>query len=77
MYRNGVPADSIEDVTWVKSSLSDGIGGNCVEIARLEEGHVAFRHSKDPHGPALVYSPGEWKAFLTSAKDGEFDGMTV
>ncbi|MFC9856273.1 MULTISPECIES: DUF397 domain-containing protein [unclassified Streptomyces] len=77
MYDNGVSADAITGVTWVKSSLSDGIGGNCVEIARLTEGHVALRNSRDTSGPALVYTSGEWNAFLQSAKDGEFDGMTV
>ncbi|MEV7845010.1 MULTISPECIES: DUF397 domain-containing protein [Streptomyces] len=77
MYSNGVPADSITNVTWVKATASDGIGGNCVEIARLEEGHVALRNSRDTSGPALVYNSAEWKAFLAGAKSGEFDGMTV
>ncbi|ALC26229.1 DUF397 domain-containing protein [Streptomyces bacillaris] len=77
MYKNGVSADSIQGVTWVKSSLSDGIGGNCVEIAKLGEGHVALRNSRDASGPALVYTPGEWEAFVQGAKNGEFDGMTV
>ncbi|MFB7778139.1 DUF397 domain-containing protein [Streptomyces bauhiniae] len=77
MYDNGVSADSITGVSWVKSSLSDGIGGNCVEIARLDESHVALRNSRDISGPALVYTPGEWNAFLQAAKNGEFDGMTV
>ncbi|MFF9346627.1 DUF397 domain-containing protein [Streptomyces sp. NPDC014734] len=77
MYSNGVSANLITGVTWVKSSLSDGIGGNCVEIARLAEGHVALRNSRDTCGPALVYNSGEWEAFLQGAKDGEFDSMTV
>ncbi|MFD8847578.1 DUF397 domain-containing protein [Streptomyces sp. NPDC059604] len=77
MYSNGVSANVITGVTWVKSSLSDGIGANCVEIARLGEGYVALRNSRDADGPALVYNSGEWKAFLQGAKDGEFDGMTV
>jgi hypothetical protein len=24
-------------------------------------------------GPKLVFTPGEWRAFLDGAKDGEFD----
>lgn len=77
MYRNGVSADSIRGATWVKATASDGIGGNCVEIAQLTEGHVALRNSRDTSGPALVYNAGEWEAFLKGAKGGEFDGMTV
>jgi hypothetical protein len=31
------------------------------------------RDSKNPTGPALIFTPGEWDAFLAGAKDGEFD----
>ncbi len=34
---------------------------------------VALRDSKDPTGPVLIFTPGEWAAFLAGAKDGEFD----
>ncbi|WP_308016135.1 DUF397 domain-containing protein [Nonomuraea aurantiaca] len=33
---------------------------------------MAIRDSKDPHGPALIFTSGEWAAFLAGAKDGEF-----
>jgi hypothetical protein len=34
-----------------------------------------MRNSRDPHGPALVYTPAEIAAFLAGAKEGEFDHL--
>jgi Domain of unknown function (DUF397) len=58
---------------WRKSSYSSGNGGQCVEVARNLPEVVAVRDSKDPDGPALVLTPGQWRAFLSGARDGEFD----
>lgn len=58
---------------WRKSTRSDGNGGNCVEVARNLPGIVAVRDSKNPTGPALIFTPAEWEAFLGGTKDGEFD----
>lgn len=57
--------------TWRKSSRS-GAGGNCVEWADLG-GAVAVRDSKNPTGPVLVFTPGEWAAFVEGVKHGEAD----
>ena len=62
---------------WVKSSYSGPTGGNCVELAHLPGGRVAVRHSRAPGGPALVFTPAEWDAFLAGARDGEFDRPAV
>ena len=59
---------------WVKSSLSFS-NGACVEVADLSDGRVGVRHSKDPSGPVLRFTPAEWHAFLTGAQAGEFDGF--
>ncbi|MCB5906512.1 DUF397 domain-containing protein [Streptomyces pinistramenti] len=75
-YGNGVAADSIERAGWVKAKASDP-SGNCVEIARLDGGEVAFRNSRFPGGPALVFTRSEMAAFLDGARKGEFDRMTV
>ncbi|MFI7100888.1 DUF397 domain-containing protein [Streptomyces sp. NPDC050161] len=75
-YGNGVAADSIEAAAWVKAEASDPVG-NCVEIARLDGGEVAFRNSRFPGGPALVFTRSEMAAFLDGARKGEFDRMTV
>ncbi|GAA3798085.1 DUF397 domain-containing protein [Streptomyces coacervatus] len=69
---NGVPADSLHDVTWLKSRHSTA-DGNCVEVALLAGGSVAVRNSRDPQGPALVYTRAEIAAFIAGVKDGEFD----
>ena len=55
---------------WRKSSYSSG-NGQCVEIAFVGEA-VAMRDSKDPTGPALVFTPGEFSAFVRGVHDGEF-----
>ena len=49
---------------WRKSSRSSSEGQNCVEIATNLPGILAVRDSKDPDGPKLVFTSGEWAAFL-------------
>lgn len=58
---------------WKKSSLSGGSGGNCVEVAGNLPGAVAVRDSKNPSGPILVFTAGEWDVFLGAVKSGHFD----
>jgi len=73
--RNGMSAAELTEATgaqWVKSRRSGPTGGNCVEVAFLGDGQVAVRNSRHPGGPALVFSPQEWDAFVGGAKDGEF-----
>ena len=57
---------------WVKSSLSFS-NSNCVEVAGLPDGEVGVRHSKNPEGMVLRFTPGEWSAFLGGVRNGEFD----
>jgi Domain of unknown function (DUF397) len=58
---------------WFKSSFSNG-QNNCVEVARLGDGHVGLRDSKDNGtGPVHVFTQGAWQAFIAGAKDGQFD----
>ena len=38
---------------------------------------VAVRNSRDPNGPALVYTRGEIAAFLGGVLDGEFDDLLI
>lgn len=60
---------------WRKSSRSGGTGGgggSCVEVAGNLSGAVAVRDSKDREGPALVFAPGEWRAFLGGVAGGDF-----
>ena len=71
---NGVPAGELEGVRWQKSSASNP-SGNCVELAKLPDGAIAVRNSRDPSGPALIYTRAEMAAFLGGAKDGDFDNL--
>jgi hypothetical protein len=59
------------DLYWFKSSAS--AAGNCVEVAHLPGDRVAVRDSKDRAKEPHVYTRPEWEAFLTGAKNGEFD----
>lgn len=62
----------LSPATWFKSSYSGPNSDNCVEIAHVD-GLTAVRDSKDRSQPALVFTPGEWAAFVAGVKDGEFD----
>ncbi|MET8255082.1 DUF397 domain-containing protein [Micromonospora sp. NPDC005197] len=50
--------------TWRKSTRSGSSGGDCVEVADNLPGIVGVRDSKDPDGPALVFGPASWRAFV-------------
>jgi hypothetical protein len=64
---------NLQKALWRKSTRSGPWTDNCVEVAFVN-GAVAVRDSKDPTGPVLVFTPGEWGAFVGGAKAGEFDG---
>ena len=59
---------------WFKSSRSSG-NGQCVEVNHDVDGRgsIGVRDSKNRSGPVLVFTRGEWLAFLAGAKDDEFD----
>jgi hypothetical protein len=59
------------DVTWRTSGRSSGEQA-CVEVA-VVPGQVGVRDSKDRSGPALVFTPSAWRAFVGDLQRGEFD----
>jgi hypothetical protein len=65
--------------TWVKSTYSNGDGGNCVEWAPscAASGVVPVRDSKDPAGPALSFTREAWTAFVAAVAGGRLGGATA
>ncbi|MFE9852835.1 DUF397 domain-containing protein [Streptomyces sp. NPDC005576] len=54
----------LSNVTWRKSTFSDGGGTNCIEVADNVPGLVPVRDSKNPTGPTLAITAPAWTAFL-------------
>ena len=74
---NGMPVSALPPLRWQKSRRSNP-SGNCVEMAELPGGGgIAVRNSRDPHGPALIYTLDEIAAFLAGARDGDFDNLVA
>jgi Domain of unknown function (DUF397) len=68
-YSSGNGGNCVEvGANWQRSSFSGANGGNCVEVASDGPGVVAVRDSKDPDGPALVFTPADWSAFISGLK---------
>jgi len=67
----------LDGAEWRKSSRSNG-QSNCVETAFLADGNVALRDSKDQGaGPVMIFTAGEWDAFVGGVLDGEFHRPTL
>lgn len=56
---------------WRKSSHSSA-NAACVEVTRNLPGMVAVRDSKNPVGPKLIFSPTDWRTFVSGVKAGDF-----
>ncbi len=61
----------LSKANWFKSSRSGG-AKECVEVAFLGDGLTGVRDSKNPSGPALVFSESEWDAFVDTAVSGHW-----
>jgi hypothetical protein len=64
------PHIDLSRAAWRKSTYSNN-GGACVEVATNLPGVVAIRDSKDPAGPALIFSTDSWQAFIHGMKAQE------
>ncbi|GHE87268.1 MULTISPECIES: DUF397 domain-containing protein [Actinomycetes] len=62
----------LSGVAWRKSSRSQNGSANCVEVANLS-GVTGVRDSKNPSGPALVFAPAAFTAFIGAVKTGRLD----
>ncbi|MQY19041.1 DUF397 domain-containing protein [Nocardia macrotermitis] len=63
---------NLSDALWFKSSYS-GPDRDCVEAAFLDGNMVGVRDSKNPTGPALIFSPIEWDTFTAGVQAGRFE----
>ena len=71
---NGMPAADLEGAVWRKSRRSNSQGA-CVEMSRIDGETIAVRNSRDPEGPALVYSRDAIATLISSLRNGEFDSL--
>lgn len=61
----------LRELRWRKASSSSQQGGNCIEVAALDEGGHAVRDSKRPEGAMLFFTSGQWRAFVSGVKGGD------
>lgn len=66
---------ALNGARWRRSSHSTG-ANNCVEAAAVANGRLAVRDSKAAEGPALLFRPAAWAAFVAGVKRGEFQGRS-
>ena len=64
---NGIPANRLTAARWRKAQRSNPTG-SCVELAELPDSRVAMRNSRNPSGPALIFSRAAIAAFLATAR---------
>lgn len=58
-----------ETTDWIKSSYSDGTGGQCLEWrAYAHSGGVPVRDSKDTTRTPLTFSSDTWTAFIEGVR---------
>jgi Domain of unknown function (DUF397) len=63
---------SPSNLFWRKSSYS-AANGDCVEVARLADGHIGVRDSRNIVLPALRFTPTRWQTFVGELKRGRPD----
>jgi len=54
-----------KDCAWLRDPF-------CVEVAQ-KDNLIGVRDSKNPDGPVLAYTLGEWRVFLAAVRNGEFN----
>lgn len=62
---NAISVDS--PLVWVRSSYSNGAGGECVECA-LQADRTYLRDSKDVEGPVITVGLDAWASFTGAVR---------
>ncbi|MFC8670012.1 DUF397 domain-containing protein [Streptomyces sp. NPDC057199] len=65
MNRPTLPRCNPDELAWWKASTSSE-NGACVEVARVPEGWVAVRDSKDRARGLTMVTSSAWSSFITS-----------
>src|SRR5262249_25257416 len=73
---NGMSAAELSGAMWRKSSISNSQGA-CVELAEVGTDEFAVRNSRNPNGPALIYTRAEIAAIFEGARLGECEDVLV
>jgi hypothetical protein len=74
-HARGITSSQVSAAFWRKSSYSS-YNGSCIEIGRLQPDRIGVRDTKDNGaGPVLIFTDREWSAFISGAKDGQFDNI--
>ncbi|MFD4476250.1 DUF397 domain-containing protein [Streptomyces sp. NPDC058471] len=55
-------------IRWRKSSYSNGMGGECIEVAALPA-DIGLRDSKAPTGPQITVGHRAWGAFVGAIRE--------
>ncbi|MEU9195324.1 DUF397 domain-containing protein [Streptomyces hundungensis] len=70
-YSGGSSGECLEvSDAWRKSTYSGESGGECLEFSDSCAACVPVRDSKNPTGPAVVFGPEAWGAFVGAVKGG-------
>ena len=65
--------ERIDNLRWRKASYSGNGGASCVEVGQARDGTILVRDTKNHgRGPVHRYTPGEWRAFITGVRNGDF-----
>ncbi|MEW2076612.1 DUF397 domain-containing protein [Streptomyces sp. NPDC012403] len=54
-------------LVWVRSSYSNGAGGECVECA-TSDGRIHLRDSKEVEGPVIAVGHDTWASFVQTIR---------
>jgi hypothetical protein len=72
MHKAELYSRDLRGVVWCKSSFSDDIEFECVEVADLDDGAVVLRNVIDHTRAPLRFTGPEWTAFAGGVRAGQF-----